>query len=239
MKVRLAGAAVAALSLGAVSVAGERAWYASIEGGVTYVDLSAQPVTATCPLGSVSIVPPPICTPTDSVDSGTAVIGALGKYLGENLRIEGEVGYRSNEIGNVDTLSHTTVMLNGEWDIPVTEALSLSLGAGLGIDWLSSSETSTYFPGAPSDETAFAYQGVAGLSYALTDTIAITASYRHLETSSDGIVVITDAKLPPPPTGSLPPLATPPAAVVPPGFGAELVDDVSADTVSIGLRFSF
>lgn len=239
MRVWLVGASVVACCMSPISAASERAWYASIEGGVAYVDLSALQGPVTCPLSP--LFPPPTCVSDDNVGSGAAIVGAVGNRIDERFRIEGELGYRSNEIGSFDTLSHTTLLVNGAWDIPLTESLSLSLGAGVGIDWVSSSETSTYLPLAPSDATAFAYQGMAGLSYAITDTIAITASYRRLETAgSDGIVVITDAKLaPPPPLGTLGPLATPWAAVLPPGLGSVFVDDVSTDTVSIGLRISF
>lgn len=232
MRVWLVGATVVVCCMSASSAAGERAWYASIEGGVASVDFSAQQGAVTCPFSP--LFPPPTCISDDSTSSGAAIVGAFGHRVDERFRIEGELGYRSNEIGGFDTLEHTTLMVNGAWDIPLTESLSFSLGAGVGIDWLSSSETSQYLPLAPSDATAFAYQGMAGLSYAVTDSVAITASYRRLETTGgDGIVVITEAKLAPPS------LATPPAAVLPPGLGSVLVDDVSADTVSIGLRISF
>ena len=238
MRSRFAAAAVSALFIVTASDAGERAWYASIEGGVTSVDLPISQSRFNCP-GSL-FFPPPLCVADDSKSSGAAVIGAIGTHIGNNFRIEGEVGYRSNEIGSIDTLKHTTLMLNGVWDVPLTDNFSLSLGGGVGIDRLSTSEIEKYIPVARSETTAFAYQGVAGLSYALSDSIAITASYRRLETSSDeGISAVVRINSAPPLSG-LGASSTPSGAVfIATDKTAIGVFDTSADTVSVGLRISF
>ena len=105
-------------------------------------------------------------------------------------------------------------MANVHYDIPLTQNLMLSLGAGAGadhvdVDW-------NLAPGADFDEWRFAYQGIAGLSYAIGSRTDLTLNYRYLH-------VDAPSDLPVAPYGHT--------------WGPNDTDDIQKHTVTIGLRF--
>ena len=129
MKTRLFAAAIAALSLSLSASAGERTWYASVEGGAAFGSVSARGIEA--PLCG-TLLPAPPCAPDTSLDTCWAAIGAVGTHVAPNIRLEGEVGYRSQKLGGRGDLTQTTLMANALYDIPVAKELTLSLGGGFG-----------------------------------------------------------------------------------------------------------
>ena len=195
--------------------ASERGWYASIEGGVNWTDADIGGIVA-YPLCSL-LFP---CTTDTSTDPGWAAFGAVGIAVGENLRVEAEVGHRVSGLGDRGDITNTTLMLNGRFDVPVSDAMALSLGGGIGVDWVQT-ELSQPNPFSTDSDTVFAYQLIAGASYALSDRLDVTLTYRYLGTSSmdtlyanvgiDGAAGLSAV-----------------ASVV----------DVDASTVSIGLEFA-
>ena len=66
------------------------------------------------------------------------------------------------------------------YDIPVAEKLNFTIGAGAGADFSRFDDGS----GFKDDDTSFAYQAIAGLSYALTDRLDLTLTYRYLHVNT-------------------------------------------------------
>lgn len=195
--------------------AGERGWYASIEGGANWTDADIGGIVAS-PLCGL-LFP---CTTETSTDPGWAAFGAVGTSIGENLRVEAEVGHRVSGLGDRGDITNTTVMLNGRFDVPLSDAMALSLGGGIGVDWVQT-ELSQPNPFSTDSDTVFAYQLIAGASYALSDRLDLTLTYRYLGTSSMD-TLYADVRI----DGAAGPNAT--ASVL----------DVGTSTVSIGLKFA-
>jgi OmpA-OmpF porin, OOP family len=155
-----------------------KGWYIGLEGGANWNgDNDAAFATTLLAPG-----PAPI-----EFDQGWAVLATTGYgFHNSNWRIEGEFGYRNNDIDTVGgvvgrtggELSSMTLMANVLYDIPVTERLTFSLGAGAGV------EHSTFDDGLidQDEDYNFAYQGIAGLSYAVSPRLDLTMNYRYLRT---------------------------------------------------------
>jgi len=71
------------------------------------------------------------------------------------------------------------VLANLIYNIPLNPGLNLYFGAGVGltVSWLDLENSN-------SDAVAFAYQGVAGLNYAITPNIELGIAYKFLGTTS-------------------------------------------------------
>jgi opacity protein-like surface antigen len=138
--------------------------------------------------------------------------------VSDNLRIEGEVGYRNAGFGDRGDISNTTLMLNALFDIPVTESLSFAGGGGLGIDWIATDLSSD----AADNASVFAYQAIAEASIELTDRIDLTLTYRYLDASGADDLYAEVAM----------------RGAAPGSTAAVRIDDVSTSTVSVGLRFA-
>ncbi len=180
----LAGAAT--LALVSHASAGElRGSYAAIEGGAGWVG-SERFFQAT----AVTNVITTSATYDAGFDTGWAIFGTLGYAFSNNFRAELEAGYRHNEIerlreiapvpGALSTggdLSEFTVMANLLYDIPLGQRLTLTIGGGVGADQANLSVDALGFD---DDEWVFAYQGIAGLSYAIGDQTQLFVNYRYL-----------------------------------------------------------
>ena len=215
MRSLLLGAA-ASLALGSAANATTiNGWYVSLEGGGNWVEdwdhTFAFPGTAP---GSASF------------DAGWAVLASVGYGFGGGWRAEFEAGYRDND-GDGATfsgaafpettlnwdMSEATLMLNVLYDIPLTERMSFSLGAGAGADFAMVDHN---FFGTPVDDDhwSFAYQGIAGLNYAVGQQTDLFVNYRYMR--------VTDPEF----------------AFLP--IGATVSgDDVVKHTATIGLRYRF
>jgi opacity protein-like surface antigen len=113
--------------------------------------------------------------PLGNLDESVTPIGTIGTHI-DDWRVEAEFAYRSGDHFNAE-VTQTTAMLNVAYDIGVVDRLSITLGAGIGADFISL-ET----PEADGDTMSLAYQGLAGLSYELTDSTDITLTYRYFDT---------------------------------------------------------
>lgn len=178
-------------------------WYVGVGLGANWLD----------DLSGSTLTPPPtpLVTPVDlEFDDGWVMIGSLG-YAWDNLRLEFELGYRDNDSETFTTAGLTgnayadvtqfSQMLNLIWDIPLGENLALSLGAGAGGVLLEMNGGGTTGAGSTlvldDDDYVFAYQGIAGLSYDISDNMEIFAEYRFFgvdEFQASG--VISPAALP-------------------------------------------
>jgi outer membrane protein OmpA-like peptidoglycan-associated protein len=151
-------------------------WYVAVEGGVNWIEDAD---------GSVDF-PGPASIPFEAqFDTGWAVLGDIGYRWESNWRLEFEVGYRNNDVdcvsfaggpcGNFDAdVTQFTQMFNLVYDIPLDDRLTLSLGAGLGGDFVTVDA-----PFFKDTDWVVAGQLIAGLNFALTDSIDLFVNYRY------------------------------------------------------------
>ena len=211
-------ASACAIALGASAEAAPVTWYAGVEGGWNQgIDADARYTgTVTTPVTHV------VHTKAEAqFDSGWALMATLGMEIGGGWRMEGEVAYRSNDLnlaipatpvtvtkgGSLDDLSF---MYNWLLDLPLNTSgnFKLSLGFGMGLDY---GKLKTDL-GFEASEWSIAYQGIAGVSFAIDDETDLTLNFRHFRTSEpkfkDFAVVDSTARF----------------------------DEIGQDTVTIGLR---
>jgi outer membrane protein OmpA-like peptidoglycan-associated protein len=180
----LGTAAALSLSAAGAQAAPFHGWYVSVEGGADWVQDSD---FVNHFVGKSSFAD------RYSYKTGWAALASLGYSFNSHWRVEGEVGYRSNDVdqmffaghpSNVNgTLKELTLMANAIYDIPLTEKLDFSIGAGIGADnaRLKSNVPANHF----SDDTwDFAYQGIAGLNYQIGRRSQLFLNYRYLTVES-------------------------------------------------------
>jgi opacity protein-like surface antigen len=124
-------------------------------------------------------------------ESGWAFAGGIGYIIGPKLRSELELGYRSNDVerltvpafgvpagaatGDVSVFSG---MVSAYYDIVTWGPITPYLGAGVGFGSIDLDITSAGVNSTRSD-TAFAYQGMAGIRYAVTSSLDLKLGYRY------------------------------------------------------------
>lgn len=127
-----------------------------------------------------------------SFDPGFGLLGALGyRPPGSPVRIEGEIGVRSNEFDEltIDGLGTASIdgdataislMFNGYYDLPAG-GINPFVMAGVGF---ANVEFEIDEPGvdASSDDDVFAYQLGAGVAVPIGPTLSMDASYRYFAT---------------------------------------------------------
>lgn len=137
-------------------------------------------------------------------DTGWLVDGAVGYAHDSGLRGELALGYRRNELDELTAgaisadaegdISAFTAMANGYYDFHLDKygargaAANLTpfIGAGAGVAVVTAKidEVGGVDIGDDRDSDAvFAYQGIAGLSYAFTPNIAASVSYAYFATT--------------------------------------------------------
>ena len=156
-----------------------KGWYVGLEGGANAVaDNDAAFATA-----------PPLWGPANiGYDTGWAGLATAGYAFQNDWRLEGEFGYRHNDVDAITgtvartggELTSMTLMANVLYDWHLTDRMTFSLGAGAGA-------IHEQFDDGTIDQDEdynFAYQGIAGVAYALTPGTDLTLNYRYLR--SDG-----------------------------------------------------
>jgi outer membrane protein OmpA-like peptidoglycan-associated protein len=188
LKALLLGTALtAAFAVTADAAASNRGWYVGAEAGANW----AQDVD-----DSITVFGGPLTTVNIDFDTGWAAIATVGYAFWEsNWRVELEGAYRQNDIDNAvfngpgpfpfgataftdGEVNEASLMVNALYDIHVTDRLTLSVGAGAGVANVNLQINNVP---VPIDDHAwgFAWQGIAGLSYALTDRLDLTLNYRY------------------------------------------------------------
>lgn len=130
-----------------------------------------------------------------SFDLGFNIGGAIGYDYG-NIRAEGEIAYRLNDIdefavlgfifpggGDVSALSF---MVNGYYDLHSANSPLvpyLGLGVGFANVMVDASVGGIPLLVADDDDLVFAYQFMAGIGYEISPTTALTVGYRYFQTS--------------------------------------------------------
>jgi outer membrane protein OmpA-like peptidoglycan-associated protein len=172
-------------------------------------------------------------------NTGPAVVGALGYGLGNGFRVEGEIGYRDSDVKSASTgaasgdVSALDFMANGLYDFNLGWPVTPYLGVGAGMARVSANNLT--IPASTiqvaDTDTEFAYQGLAGVAYAITQNLKLDVGYRYFATTNpqyrttagssvnsryrDNTLLISlrwEFGAPPPP----PPAPITPAAVTPP-----------------------
>ncbi len=125
-------------------------------------------------------------------NSGFTMLGAVGYGFKNNFRLEGEVGYQTDDSNNEYRIngnrnaSVLSFLVNGYYDIPVFGAAQPYVTAGAGIAHVNTNALSLPdgLPDLPSiNETAFAYQIGFGLTIPLSNSIKLDARYRYFATN--------------------------------------------------------
>jgi OmpA-OmpF porin, OOP family len=191
LKIALLGS-VAALSLIAVreSSARHEGWYVGLEGGANWVDDTEFrfDFDDTPPLNA-----PDFAGDAD-FDTGWAALGTVGYAFDSHWRVELELGYRQNDMGAFSfidgfdneedpiirtfsgELTEYTAMVNVIYDVPLSDRLDLNLGLGAGADYSQFEDSGI----VDDEDVTFAYQAIAGVTYALTDRLDLAVTYRYL-----------------------------------------------------------
>jgi outer membrane protein OmpA-like peptidoglycan-associated protein len=134
----------------------------------------------------------PIGSTTYRFDTGPAVVGALGYGLGNGFRVEGEIGYRDSNVKNAKSgsasgdISAWDFMGNALYDFNLGWPVTPYLGAGIGMARVSANNVTV--PGSTvqvrDTDTEFAYQGIAGVAYAINQNLKLDVGYRYFATTN-------------------------------------------------------
>jgi len=105
-------------------------------------------------------------------------LGVEGGYkFNQYFRAGIEAAYRHNNVnasgGLEGKFNSTAVLANGYVDIPTGTKITPYIGAGAGYAYVTDTDE---------HDTTFAYQGMAGLSYAATETTDVVLGYKYLGT---------------------------------------------------------
>jgi outer membrane protein OmpA-like peptidoglycan-associated protein len=227
----VAGVSIAAASQ---SSAHHQGWYVGLEAGANWIDdtsvLFDRPVYSDVSIESVSL-PYYGNSAGLTFDTGWAGFATVGYGFEKNWRIELELGYRDNDAElnygyypepDLEAaraiyfnrfsgdMTEWTAMVNVIYDVPLTERLDLNIGLGVGVDHVQLDLHSGGYKLVDDNDTRFAFQAIAGLTYELTSRLDLTLTYRYLNVSE-------------PEFGS--------------GYQKLQLDDLEKHTVSVGLRY--
>jgi OmpA-OmpF porin, OOP family len=163
---------------------------------------------------------------TIEFNTGYGALGTVGYALSNsNWRIEGEIGYRENDIDRITllpgvwgphaegVLTEWSYMVNAVYDFRFSsDRFGISVGAGLGLD-----NSRTEFVGAKDQDFGFAAQGILGLNYRISQHLDLMLNYRYLWVDESEIVIAL-------PGGSI---------------ETESEMELTKHTISIGLRYGY
>lgn len=127
-------------------------------------------------------------------DTGWAVMPSIGYRYGNGVRTEFELGYRSNDVDGVSgaaaaasggEITAKSAMLNLLYDVDTGSRLMPYVGAGIGyaqVDYDGVRPVGVGVNRINDDDNVFAYQGMAGLSYWVNESLEVAAEYRYFAT---------------------------------------------------------
>jgi opacity protein-like surface antigen len=135
------------------------------------------------------------------LNSGANFLGAIGCDYG-HTRLEAELGYQKHDLSSAidfagtsrtidgvsydmkGTLSVTSLLANGYYDIDLGKKVELYATAGAGAAWISMRDIEE--PGSQGynlDASVFAWQVGVGLTAPVSDKVKIDLRYRHFSTA--------------------------------------------------------
>ncbi len=169
--------ALSVYTLATSAQAGQRpqGWYVGIEAGATWMD-------------SASVDVPALANDKWEFDSGLAILAEVGYRWENNWRLELEFGSRHNDVDcisvgpgpcagiNLGDISQFTQMFNVIHDIDISEKTALSVGLGLGGNFIDIDRAGFI----EDDDYVLAAQAIFQLSHQLTERLDIVLSYRFM-----------------------------------------------------------
>ena len=168
-KILIGAASLFALSAGVADAGYERdGWYVGLEAGWVRVNETQ--------LAGDSI---------EFADGWGAMLTAGYAFKNSNWRMEGELGYRLNDVDQINAgpaldgeLEEWSGMVNALYDFNLnSERWGMSLGAGIGID---NPRYQSALDGTDSNDKTFAAQAIAGLTYRLNQHWDLALNYRYM-----------------------------------------------------------
>ena len=185
MKLRmiaLAGVAASALAAASPAMASE-GWYLGLGGGIAQQNGVSVVSTRNAAIGGK----------VESETGGLALI-SLGYKFDNMFRLEVESGYAWRDVEPVGGFnggySQTkSTLVNAIWDIPLGEALSFSIGGGIGVGnaYLRATTVTAgkTYDFVCSSDVNFAYQGIAGLTWHVAPDLDLFLDYRYRTVLND------------------------------------------------------
>jgi outer membrane protein OmpA-like peptidoglycan-associated protein len=173
------GLSVYALGTGAEAGHRPAGWYVGIEGGANWIDDADV---------ALNVAPTPF---EAEFESGWAVFAEVGYRWDNNWRIELEGGWRDNDVdcisfggpcvpGPWGDVSQFTHMINVLHDIDLSERTALSIGLGVGGDFVDVDVPAVVL--RDDDDYVFAGQALVQLTHELADRLDFVLTYRYVTT---------------------------------------------------------
>jgi OOP family OmpA-OmpF porin len=123
-------------------------------------------------------------------DNGWVALAAIGYGFGNGLRLEFEPGYRDNDVDSVrgvttagGSVNVWSAMINALYDIPVNFPVVPYVGAGIGYARVKADGVNVAGTTVVNDsDNVFAYQGILGGAYRMTENLKLGLEYRYFAT---------------------------------------------------------
>ena len=177
-KVAVVALAIGLMLPGAAQAYPKQGWYIGVGAGANFLQDNDVKIGAT--------------TNRIESDPGFLLNGSLGFGFESQFRPEFEIAYRRNEVdktsgpgsgastGNFNSIAF---MGNLFYDFQTQSGLTPYLGAGIGAALLDADNAGRVFNSSlDNNRFEFAYQGIAGLAYELSERWDVTADYRYFAT---------------------------------------------------------
>jgi opacity protein-like surface antigen len=195
------GMALAAAGALVTEAKAAQGFYAGLHGGAVFLGKSHyddQTGTASTTSGGTTTVT--VSDIEQEFDRGFAIGGEAGYAFGNGFRVGGEVTYRHNDLGDISadlsTVSGSTATsgnvdedisswaftLNGYFDIATGSPFTPYVGVGAGAA-IVNLDLETNLGNIDDSDTVFAYQGIVGLAFALSQNVDVGVEYRYFATS--------------------------------------------------------
>ncbi len=162
-------------------------------------------------------------TNTNSVETDVGFAGLImgGYQFSNNWRVQAEFAMRSNGVDNITgtgaaapfdgDLTAYSLMADAIYGIPTGTKFTPYIGAGAGMAWIKADGVETALSATVDDtDTVFAYQGIAGVEYDMTENLKADLAYRYFRTAD---------------------------ATFTPSSGADVDVEYESHTVTLGLRY--
>ncbi|MDF1735603.1 MAG: outer membrane beta-barrel protein [Minwuia sp.] len=125
---------------------------------------------------------------------GLGGLVAAGYQFESGFRLEGEISFRHNggdSFNNAATsgdLSSLAGMGNLIWEYDNSSGIYPYIGAGMGLAYLSATDINLGAQTLDDSDYTMAYQGLAGVAFAVTPNLSMTAEYRYFFTEDADFV---------------------------------------------------
>jgi opacity protein-like surface antigen len=172
--------------------AGSGGWFAGIRGSALWLEDIGY-LTST-QIGSVGL--------EADFEVGWGVTVPFGYQFSNGFGLGGSLGYytagvdevsvlfRGRHVGEVGVdadVSTLPILLNASYQFRLSDALSLTLGAGAGVAWseLEIDDVGGRDYDLSTDGWDFSFQGFGSVNYSVSPTADLTVGYRYIQTETD------------------------------------------------------